>query len=77
MTPVEVTPALCQRCAACCSSLVDGELVACKHLIAAAGGFGCAIYAARPAVCRDYSCVRDGQLSPAVADRVLAAAGAA
>ncbi|HEY4530114.1 MAG TPA: hypothetical protein VIG97_07275 [Luteimonas sp.] len=74
MTPIEVTPALCMRCGACCSAVVDGEAVACKHLTADAGGFRCAIYATRPAVCRDYTCVRGGQLSPAVADRVLAAA---
>ena len=31
-----ITPALCQRCGACCSAVVDGELIACRHLEVAA-----------------------------------------
>lgn len=66
----------CQRCAACCHAVVDGEVVACRHLIVGER-FACAIYATRPQVCRDYSCVRDGRISEAVAERVMAAVGRA
>lgn len=69
-----VTPALCQRCGACCSAVVDGELIACSHLVAGDGAFRCAIYGERPSVCRDYTCVRGDTLSPAVAARAQAAA---
>lgn len=68
-----ITPALCQRCGACCSALVDGELIACRHLEVAQGLRRCRIYATRPRVCRDYDCMRTGQPDPAVADRVTAA----
>lgn len=71
-----ITPDLCQRCGACCSAVVDGELVACRHLEASAGGYRCAIYASRPLVCRDFDCMRDGAPSPAIAARVAAAMGA-
>lgn len=70
---MNITPELCQRCGACCSAMVDGELVACRHLQTVASGFRCAIYTMRPRVCRDYSCVRDGRLGDAVARRVMAA----
>ncbi|PJL79784.1 hypothetical protein B9Y88_02840 [Stenotrophomonas maltophilia] len=54
--------------------MVDGELIACQHLDTGAG-FRCRIYAIRPQVCRDYSCIRDGQIrSAAVEARVMAAA---
>ncbi|WP_298580496.1 hypothetical protein [uncultured Luteimonas sp.] len=68
-----ITPALCQRCGACCSALVDGELIACRHLEVAHGLHRCRIYATRPPVCRDYDCMRTGQPAAAVADRVHAA----
>jgi Fe-S-cluster containining protein len=68
-----ITPELCQRCAACCSAVVDGALVACRHLVAEADRYHCAIYATRPLVCRDFDCMRDGEPSPAIADRVRAA----
>lgn len=74
MTTAAITPALCQRCAGCCHALVEGEVVACKHLRVVAGGYRCAIYSTRPAVCRDYDCTRSGQPDPAVADRVELAA---
>lgn len=65
-----ISPSLCQRCGACCSAVVEGELVACQHLDTSAG-FRCRIYPTRPQVCRDYSCIRDGQIvSVAVAERV-------
>lgn len=68
-----ITSSLCQRCGACCSAVVDGELVACMHLDTS-DGFSCRIYATRPQVCRDYSCMRDGKIvSSAVAPRVQAA----
>jgi len=70
---VHISPALCQRCGACCSALVDGELVACRHLRTTSSGYACAIYTTRPAVCRDYDCMRADQPDPAVADRVAAA----
>ena len=73
---VKVTPALCQSCAACCSLVIDGELIACRHLRVANGRYACAIYATRPAVCRDYNCTRVAD-NPVVADRVRAAMGAA
>lgn len=76
LVSLQVTPALCQTCAACCSALVDGELVACRHLFAGGGTFRCEIYSDRPVVCRDYTCVRDGQISAVVAERVLAASAA-
>mgnify|MGYP006051042469 CR=1 FL=1 len=63
----------CQRCGACCSAMVDGEIVACRHLEVSGGEYRCAIYAIRPQLCRDYSCVRDGKVSSAVADRVFVA----
>lgn len=73
-TKLSITPSLCQRCGACCSVVVDGELVACRHLDTSEGSFRCRIYSARPQVCRDFSCIRDGRIaSPAIADRVLAA----
>lgn len=59
-----ITPAICQRCGACCSALVDGELVACRHLDTS-NGFRCRIYASRPQVCRDYSCIQDGRIRTA------------
>lgn len=68
-----ITPELCQRCGACCSAVVDGELVACRHLEVAGGRYRCGIYATRPAVCRDFDCLRGGQPSPAIAARVAAA----
>lgn len=72
MTPA-ITQAVCQRCGACCSVVVDGELVACRHLDTA-NGFRCRIYETRPQLCRDYSCVRDGEVvSAALAPRVAAA----
>lgn len=74
MAELHVTPALCRRCGACCSAVVDGELVACSHLVAVDGAFRCAVYEQRPTVCREYTCVRNGVLSRAVAERVLAAA---
>lgn len=68
-----ITPSLCQRCGACCSADVDGELVTCQHLDTS-NGFRCRIYAIRPQVCRDYSCIHDGRvISPALAERVHAA----
>lgn len=68
-----ISPAVCQSCGACCSLMIDGELVACRHLRTNDGKFACSIYDTRPMVCRDYSCVRDGSLSDVVADRALAA----
>ncbi len=69
-----ITPELCQRCGACCSAVVDGELISCRHLDTSAG-FRCRIYATRPQVCRDYSCIRDGRIrSAAVEARVMGAA---
>jgi Fe-S-cluster containining protein len=69
-----MNPAVCQSCAACCSVVVDGELIACRHLIAEGGKFACAIYDVRPAVCRDYDCTREGLHGNAlVRDRVQAA----
>lgn len=68
-----ITPALCQRCGACCSALVDGELIACRHLEVVQHTHRCRIYATRPPVCRDYDCMRSGQPAPLVADRVTAA----
>lgn len=68
-----ITPELCQRCAACCSAVVDGELVACRNLIAAGGRYRCAIYDTRPLVCREFDCMRSGAPSPAIAARVHAA----
>ena len=73
MTALHITPTLCQRCGACCSALVDGELVACRHLRTTSSSYACAIYTTRPPVCRDYDCMRAGQPDPAVADRVAAA----
>lgn len=74
--PLAITSAMCQRCGACCSAVVDGELVACRHLDTSAG-YRCRIYPVRPQVCREYSCVRDGRIvSAAVADRVQAAISA-
>lgn len=74
--PLAITSALCQRCGACCSAVVDGEVVACRHLDTSAG-FRCGIYPTRPQVCREFSCIRDGRIvSSAVADRVQAAIGA-
>lgn len=70
-----ITPELCQRCGACCSAVVDGELVACRHLVAEAGRYRCGIYATRPQVCRDFDCMRAGQPSPSIAGRVAAAMG--
>lgn len=71
-----ITSSLCQRCGACCSAVVDGELVACQHLDTS-DGFRCRIYSDRPLVCRDYSCIRDGRIvSAAVAGRVQAAIAA-
>jgi Fe-S-cluster containining protein len=70
---VKITPSICQRCGACCSSVLNGELVACRHLSMTVDSYRCSIYATRPQVCRDYSCVRDGQLSEAVAARALIA----
>jgi len=72
-----ITQALCRLCGACCSALVDGVLVACQHLDTS-NGFRCRIYATRPQVCRDYTCIRDGRIaSAAVAERVQAAINAA
>ena len=71
--PLRITPALCQRCGACCSAVVDGELVACRHLDTAGGSFRCRIYATRPPVCRDFDCLRAGEPSPAIAERLNAA----
>lgn len=68
-----ITPDLCQRCGACCSAMVDGELVACRHLEVAGGRYRCRIYTTRPAVCRDFDCLRKGGPSPAIAARVEAA----
>lgn len=66
--------AICQRCGACCSILVDGELIACRHLIAEGGKFACAIYDVRPPVCRDYDCTReDLQGNALVRDRAQVA----
>lgn len=68
-----ITPSLCQRCGACCSADVDGELVTCQHLDTS-NGFRCRIYTTRPQVCRDYTCIRDGRIrSTAVEARVHAA----
>lgn len=64
---------VCQRCGACCSAVVDGELVACRHLDTAGGRYRCHIYATRPAVCRDFDCLRTGEPSPSIAERVAAA----
>lgn len=72
----KVTPAVCQRCGACCSVLIDGAMIACRHLIAADGAYRCSIYATRPQVCRDYDCTREAD-NPAVADRARAAMQAA
>lgn len=73
---LSITSSLCQRCGACCSAVVGGELVACQHLDTS-NGFRCRIYPVRPQVCREYSCVRDGRIvSAAVAERVQAAMGA-
>lgn len=72
----KVTPALCQRCGACCSLLIDGELIACRHLTVAGGIYRCSIYTTRPQVCRDYDCTREA-VNPVVADRVRAAMQAA
>lgn len=73
---LSITSSLCQRCGACCSAVVDGELVACQHLDTSKG-FRCRIYPVRPQLCREYSCVRDGRIaSAAVADRVQAAISA-
>ena len=71
-----MSPDLCQSCAACCSLVVDGELIACRHLRATDGRYACAICATRPAVCRDYDCTREAD-NPIVADRVRAAMEAA
>jgi Fe-S-cluster containining protein len=71
--PPRITPALCQRCGACCSAVVDGELLACRHLDATDGRYRCRIYSTRPPVCRDFDCLRTGEPSPAIADRVAAA----
>jgi hypothetical protein len=74
-TPVlpAITPSLCQRCGACYSAVVEGELVSCQHLDTR-NGFHCQIYATRPQVCRDYSCIRDGRIrSTALKLRVQAA----
>ena len=46
----------CQSCAACCSLEVDGELIACRHLVVGER-FACRIYETRPQVCRDYDCI--------------------
>lgn len=73
MDALRISPALCQRCGACCSALVEGEMVGCRHLRTTPSGYTCAIYATRPAVCRAYDCMRAGQPDPAVADRVAAA----
>jgi Fe-S-cluster containining protein len=73
MLPPRITPALCQRCGACCSAVVDGELIACRHLDTAGGRFRCRIYTTRPPVCRDFDCLRIGEPSPAIAERVAAA----
>lgn len=62
-----ITPSLCQRCGACCSADVDGELVTCQHLDTS-NGFRCRIYATRPQVCRDYTCVRDGKIRNTVVE---------
>lgn len=69
---VQVRTAVCQRCGACCSLVIGGELVACRHLIAGAGTYRCAIYATRPQVCRDYDCTRE-DINPIVAERSQAA----
>lgn len=67
---MNITPELCMSCGACCSAWVDGELIACRHLDTSAG-YRCRIYATRPKICRDYTCVRDGRISnPAIAKRV-------
>lgn len=71
-----ITQALCMACGACCSAEVDGELVACGHLDTS-DGYRCRIYADRPQVCRDFTCITDGRVSPVLADRVRAAMGAA
>lgn len=68
-----ITPGLCQRCGACCSAVVDGELVACRYLDASGGSYRCRIYAVRPPVCRDFDCLRTGQPSPVISARVKAA----
>ena len=69
-----MTPTVCQSCAACCSLIIDGELVACRHLRATDGRYQCAIYATRPAVCRDYDCTREDLPANAlVRDRAQAA----
>lgn len=54
--------------------MVDGELIACRHLEITPGAYRCRIYTTRPAVCHDYDCMRNGDPSPAVADRVANAA---
>lgn len=71
MSPT-ITSAVCQACGACCSLEIDGQLIACGHLRVQAGRYTCAIYDQRPAVCRDYTCVRGGRLvdHPAIAGRV-------
>ncbi len=60
-TPYLVPLRECGSCTACCSELAitaDGMEklpgVACQHC---EGGGGCAIYDARPQVCRDYHCL--------------------
>jgi len=73
MATPRITPALCQRCGACCSALVDGELIACRHLEITRGLHRCRIYPTRPPVCRDYDCMRTGEPAAAVAARVQVA----
>ncbi|MDH5832135.1 hypothetical protein QFW80_16580 [Luteimonas sp. M1R5S18] len=68
-----LSSSVCQRCGACCSAVVDGELVACRHLDTSGGHYSCRIYATRPPVCRDFDCLRTGQPSPAIAARVVIA----
>ncbi|WP_202842010.1 hypothetical protein [Luteimonas saliphila] len=70
-----ITQELCQRCGACCSAVVDGELVSCRHLETEGDRYRCGIYATRPLICRDFDCMRDGEPSPAIAARVAAAMG--
>ena len=70
-----ITQALCLSCGACCSAVVEGELVACRHLDTR-DGFRCRIYADRPQVCRDFACITGGRVSPVLAERVHAAIGA-
>lgn len=76
MNPLTITESLCQRCGACCSAVVDGEFVSCRHLDST-DGYRCRIYATRPQVCREYSCIREGRIvSPTVSLRVQAAIAA-